>query len=167
MSFSGIIKCTDDIQSQIKTLIRNADKIEEIEKLNQPKLWAKLSTNVGINENLVVLGKYDVGGETSYLSVAKKMNATYFNNPYYDDLEKVITKMDDDAMWKINEEFLKSQTQAGKTIIFSHNPHDLANTIYKDELTSFGKEIKYLEEEANYKISGTVNADGYYFAVPK
>ena len=73
----------------------------------------------------------------------------------------------DDAMWKINEKFLKSQTQAGKTIIFSHNPHDLANTIYKDELTSFGKEIKYLEEEANYKISGTVNADGCYFAVPK
>ena len=41
------------------------------------------------------------------------------------------------------------------------------NYYIKDELTSFGKEIKYLEEEANYKISGTVNADGYYFAVPK
>lgn len=41
------------------------------------------------------------------------------------------------------------------------------NYYIKDELTSFGKEIKYLKEEANYKISGTVNADGYYFAVPK
>ncbi len=165
--FSGIIKCTDDIQSQIKTLIRNADTIEEIEKLNQPKLWAKLSTNVGINENLVVLGKYDGGGETSYLSVAKKMNATYFNNPYYDDLEKVITKIDDDAMWKINEEFLSSQTQAGKTIIFSHSPYDSSYTHLNGKPTSFGREIDYLQNSANYKISDVVNADGYYFAVPK
>ena len=73
----------------------------------------------------------------------------------------------DDAMWKINEEFLSSQTQAGKTIIFSHSPYDSSYTHLNGKSTSFGREIDYLQNSANYKISDVVNADGYYFAVPK
>ena len=84
----------------------------------------KLSTNIGKNSDIVVLGKYEVDG-ISYNKVAKNLNATYYSNPWWDEINEVYKKYGkEDDMWKINEAFLKNQTDAGKTIIFSHNPWD-------------------------------------------
>lgn len=70
-------------------------------------------------------------------------------------------------MWEINEEFLKAQTDARKTIIFSHSPHEY-NYLYSPDgkKTALFKEKEFLTKH-DYIISTTVNADGYYYAVPK
>ncbi len=62
-------------------------------------------------------------------------------------------------LWKINEAFLKKQTDAGKTIIFSHNPN------FDWGGSDFAKEIQFLRAN-NYKISEIPNPDGYFYAIP-
>lgn len=63
-----------------------------------------------------------------------------------------------------NEKFLDTKIAAKKTFIFSHNPYK-KEFLYEssDELTNFGKEVEYINEN-NYKISTSVNEKGYYYA---
>ena len=69
----------------------------------------------------VVLGKYGDGGPTAYTSVAKDMDAQYFQLDNWDELA---ARYSDDEIWKINEKFLDIQTSSGREIYLSHNPEE-------------------------------------------
>ena len=73
---------------------------------------------------------------------------------------------DEIEMWKINEAFLKQQTAAKKTIIFSQDPSIAKAADGRWDSSSFGRELDYLENTAKYRISDTVNEIGYYYAIP-
>lgn len=148
---SDTIKCTEKTQESIRKII-NASKREDLVK--NLDIWVNLSTHNN-DSSIVVLGKFKYNN-VSYDDVAKKIHATYYSNPFYSDLANVIS---DDDLWEINKTFLKNQIDAGKTIIFSHNPN--ANW----GKCGFTKEIKFLRDNGYY-ISKTVNLDGYYYAIP-
>lgn len=84
----------------------------------------------------VVLGKYGDGGPTAYTSVAKDMDAQYFQ---LDDWDELAGKYSDDEIWKINEKFLDIQTSSGREIYLSHNPAD-----YIGDGSFYSREIQYL-----------------------
>ena len=88
------------------------------------------------NASEVVLGKYGDGGPTAYTSIAKDMNAQYFQLDNWDEL---VEKYSDDEIWKINEKFLDIQTSSGREIYLSHNPEDF---IGKNQF--YSKELQYL-----------------------
>ena len=148
---SDTIKCAEEAQEPIRKIIKSSSREDLVKNLD---IWVILSTHNN-DSNIVVLGKFNYNN-VSYDEVAKNLHATYYSNPFYSDLEKVISK---DDLWEINETFLKNQIDAGKTIIFSHNPK-----VNWGEC-GFADEIKFLREN-DYYISKTVNLDGYYYAIP-
>ena len=88
------------------------------------------------NADAVVLGKYGDGGPTAYTSVAKDMDAQYFQLDNWDELA---ARYSDDEIWKINEKFLDIQTSSGREIYLSHNPED-----YLGKGQFYSRELQYL-----------------------
>lgn len=84
----------------------------------------------------VVLGKYGDGGPTAYTSVAKDMDAQYFQLDNWDELA---SKYSNDEIWKINEKFLDIQTSSGREIYLSHDPAD-----YINGTDFYSRELNYL-----------------------
>lgn len=88
------------------------------------------------NADAVVLGKYGNGGPTAYTSVAKDIDAQYFQLDNWDELA---THYSDDEIWKVNEKFLDIQTSSGREIYLSHNPED-----YLGKGQFYSRELQYL-----------------------
>ncbi len=86
----------------------------------------------------VVLGKYGDGGSTAYTSVAKDMDAQYFQLDNWDEL---IVRYSEDGIWKINERFLDIQTSSGREIYLSHNPEE-----YIGKTGFYSRELQYLKD---------------------
>ena len=105
------------------------------------------------NADAVVLGKYGDGGSTAYTSVAKDMDAQYFQLDNWDELA---ARYSDDEIWKINEKFLDIQTSSGREIYLSHNPED-----YLGKGQFYSRELQYLLDNG-YKF---VDEGGIWYAV--
>lgn len=105
------------------------------------------------NADAVVLGKYGDGGPTAYTSVAKDMDAQYFQLDNWDELA---ARYSDDEIWKINEKFLDIQTSSGREIYLSHNPED-----YLGKGQFYSRELQYLLDNG-YKF---VDEGGIWYAV--
>ena len=101
----------------------------------------------------VVLGKYGDGGSTAYTSVAKDMDAQYFQLDNWDELA---ARYSDDEIWKINEKFLDIQTSSGREIYLSHNPEE-----YLGKEQFYSRELQYLLDNG-YKF---VDEGGIWHAV--
>ena len=101
----------------------------------------------------VVLGKYGDGGPTAYTSVAKDMDAQYFQLDNWDELA---ARYSDDEIWKINEKFLDIQTSSGREIYLSHNPEE-----YLGKEQFYSRELQYLLDNG-YKF---VDEGGIWHAV--
>ena len=105
------------------------------------------------NADAVVLGKYGDGGPTAYTSVAKDMDAQYFQLDNWDELA---VRYSEDELWKINEKFLDIQTSSGREIYLSHNPED-----YLGKGQFYSRELQYLLDNG-YKF---VDEGGIWHAV--
>ncbi len=69
-----------------------------------------------------MLGKYDEGGPTNYITKAGK-DYTYFElGSKRNDIKKVYGFTDEDMFKLFNESFLDEGMNAGKTLYFSHDP---------------------------------------------
>ena len=99
------------------------------------------------------MGKYDDGGATAYTTVAKELNAQYFE---LDNWEELAAKYSDDEIWKINQNFLDIQTSSGREIYLSHNPAE-----YIGDGSFYSREIQYLLE-AGYEF---IDEGGIWHAV--
>ncbi|MBM7541220.1 ribonuclease YeeF family protein [Amphibacillus cookii] len=74
------------------------------------------------NANKVMLGKYDGGGQTSYITRAGK-DHTYFDlGAQWGEVKKSQGLTDNDMFKLYNEAFLDDVINARKTVHFSHNP---------------------------------------------
>ena len=105
------------------------------------------------NADAVVLGKYGDGGPTAYTSVAKDMDAQYFQLDNWDELA---VRYSEDELWKINEKFLDIQTSSGREIYLSHNPEE-----YLGKEQFYSRELQYLLDNG-YKF---VDEGGIWHAV--
>ena len=101
----------------------------------------------------VVLGKYGDGGPTAYASVAKDMDAQYFQ---LDNWDEHAARYSDDEIWKINEKFLDIQTSSRREIYLSHNPEE-----YLGKEQFYSRELQYLLDNG-YKF---VDEGGIWHAV--
>ena len=105
------------------------------------------------NADAVVLGKYGDGGPTAYTSIAKDMDAQYFQLDNWDELS---ARYSEDELWKINEKFLDIQTSSGREIYLSHNPEE-----YLGKEQFYSRELQYLLDNG-YKF---VDEGGIWHAV--
>lgn len=77
-----------------------------------------------------------IPSESSYDSIAKAMDAQYFNLENWNELS---SQYSGEEIWKINEKFLDIQTSSGREIYLSHNPMD-----YVGDGSYYSKEVQYL-----------------------
>lgn len=105
------------------------------------KSYAKRATK-NPNSSEVVLGKFNQDN-ISYVEVARKRNATYFQ---LDNWDNVVYTIGENNIWKVNEQFIHEQLIQNKTFILSHNPFS-ATGYYK-------KEIEYLIKQG-YQLTQT------------
>lgn len=89
------------------------------------------------NADSVMLGKYDGGGSTNYVTKANEFNSQYFD---LDDWSQLSSEYSDSEIWKINEKFLDIQVGSGRDILFSHN---LKEFIINNN-SFYSKEVNYL-----------------------
>lgn len=86
----------------------------------------------------MLLGKYDGGGATSYITKTGD-EYTYFSlGNERDNIKNKYGYTDDDMFKLFNEAFLDDGINAGKTFKFSHNPIG--------DQGALGKEFAYLSE---------------------
>lgn len=90
--------------------------------------YAKQATK-NPSSDIVVLGKFNEGG-VSYVKVAEKYNATYFQLDNWEEVQGIVGK---ENMWNINQVFLEQQMSQGKSFILSHNPYT-ATGYYANEI---------------------------------
>lgn len=89
------------------------------------------------NKSKVMLGMWDGGGSSSYISKAGK-EYTYFDfGDKWDEAYNIVNK-NDDEIWRINKKFIDNQKAAGKEFWFSHNPFSPKNEQF------FAREVNYL-----------------------
>lgn len=89
-----------------------------------------------------MLGKYDGGGATSYITKAGD-DYTYFSlGNEWDSIKTKYGYTDDDMFKLFNEAFLDDGINAGKIFQFSHNP--------VNDIGALGQEYQYLLKN-NYK----------------
>lgn len=103
------------------------------------------------NSDTLVLGKY-TSDESSYLSIAKKENATYFDMG--DDWNKIKTKYnftDEDMFNFFNVPVLDEAITKGKTIKFTHNPNNYPGS-------ALAKELQYLKSKGYIFDESTMTA---------
>lgn len=89
------------------------------------------------NSDAIVLGKFDEGRPTGYVTKAKETGAQYFELDNWDELSKMYNN---EEIWKINEKFLDIQIGSGRDIYLSHNPLDFIG-----DGSYYSKEIAYLQ----------------------
>ena len=89
-----------------------------------------LDATKNANSNKVILGKY-MQNNVSYIDVATKQKATYFQ---IDEWDEVASTIGNDNMWNINKEFLNQQWKAGKDFYFSHNPWEATGYFQQEVL---------------------------------
>jgi len=134
----AVFYCVSAGVKAIANVVNSAKSVQsDVIQAKIDKIAIKYSHNKGSDK--VMLGKFDDGGSTSYIQLAKDTGSTYFAMPTKV-WNKLALKYGDD-MWKINEAFLNQQISAGKMFLSSHNA--LTATNY------FFEEITYL---ANFKI---------------
>ncbi len=88
----------------------------------------------------VMIGKFDNGASTSYVSRAGTTH-TYFDMGNKWDEALQLVNGDLDEMWKINKKFIDEQKALGKEFILSHNPLN-ADGFYKREIDYLTKDLK-------------------------
>lgn len=105
----------------------------------------------------VVLGKYnsEFNGE-SYIDMAIKFDATYFDMDNYDE---VASMTDSSFMWSINEEFLKKQDAQGKQFLLVDDPY-YATGAYGNEVAWLQNHGYTFEFDAGTSVWKAVKADG-------
>lgn len=102
-----------------------------------------------------MLGKYDGGGPTSYITKAGD-DYSYFSLGNDWDKIKAEKNLTDNDMFKLfNEPFLDDAVNSGKTINFSHDPR-----LYSD--SALGMEWQYLQD--NYGYTTLVKNGGVWIA---
>ena len=79
---------------------------------------------------------YEDAEEIAFDSIAKAMDAQYFNLENWNELS---SQYSGEEIWKINEKFLDIQTSSGREIYLSHNPMD-----YVGDGSYYSKEVQYL-----------------------
>ena len=146
---------------ETEELVRKAGKAAEISN-NKNILLNEEAENLAFgaihgkdSSDSVVLGKFaplkdefgkdilDVKGNKipstkSYNSIAKEMDAQYFQLDNWDELSQLY---DPEEIWKINEKFLDIQIASGRDIYLTHDPEEYLNTP-----TFFSKELQYLKK---------------------
>ena len=96
----------------------------------------------------VMLGKYDGGGPTSYITKAGD-EYTYFSlGNEWDTIKAKYGYTDDDMFKLFNEAFLDDGINAGKIFQFSHNPID--------DIGALGQEYQYLLNNGYKWDAGTM-----------
>ena len=143
-------KIVEPVSGELKPIESGRNSILSYEEAEEIAFNA---TNGSKNADAVVLGKYGDGGPTAYTSVAKDMDAQYFQ---LDNWNELSVKYDDNQIWKINEKFLDIQTSSGRDIYLSHNPAQ-----FRGDGSFYSREIQYLED-AGYKF---VEEGGIWHAV--
>ncbi len=89
------------------------------------------------NAEKVMLGKYDGGGPTSYITKAGN-DYTYFSIDNWDNIKAEYGFTDEDMFKLFNESFLDDGINQGIIFQFSHNPIGDSGAL--------GAEYKYLEQ---------------------
>ena len=135
-------KSSKTYQAGKKSLKKKADKIKVLSYREAEEI-AFDATHGSPKADAVVLGKYGDGGPTSYTSIAKEMDAQYFQ---LDNWQEIAEAYSEDEIWKINERFLDIQTSSGREIYLSHNPND-----YINKTDFYSRELRYLVENG-YKF---------------
>ena len=97
-----------------------------------------LSMTHNAASNTVMLGTTANG--IAYNTMAQQLGYTYFYSVNFTALEAMYSK---EGMAYINKLFLQEQIDAGKTIVFSHNP---MVTLTEHQGSYFYKELQYLKE---------------------
>lgn len=113
---NGVVKFADStVQKLAKAATKNADKTK------------------------VMLGKYDGGGTSGYVSRAGT-DYTYFDigEDAWSNLESLVNK-NSDEMWKINKQFIDNQKSLNREFYFSHDPKFATGT--------YLREINYLTND--------------------
>lgn len=95
------------------------------------------------NSSEVVLGKFNQDN-ISYIEVAQKRNATYFQ---LDDWDNVVNTIGENNIWKVNELFIQAQLLKNKNFILSHNPFGQQDIIKKKLNILLNKDINLLKME--------------------
>jgi hypothetical protein len=147
----GALKYGDEAADVVKSGSKTADKMDEVKEVGEKVVKGGKNSILSYEDaediafsaikgskkaDTVVLGKYGDGGPTAYTSVAKDMDAQYFQLDNWDELA---SKYSDDEIWKINQKFLDIQTSSGREIYLSHNPAD-----YIGDGSFYSREIEYL-----------------------
>lgn len=93
------------------------------------------------DQSKVMLGLYDNGGVSSYISKAGN-NHTYFDmgTVKWTEAENIVGGSLDE-MWKINKKFIDDQKALGKEFWFSHDPFTPVNDQF------YAREINYLIDQ--------------------
>ncbi|WKS95939.1 hypothetical protein [Riemerella columbina] len=97
-----------------------------------------------------MLGKYDGGGETSYIKRAGD-DYTYFDlgSDGWDEAYKIV--MNDDEMWKINKQFLDEQKSIGCKFYYSHDPYKATGFMLR--------EVDYIKNNLKAKKIEKINSN--------
>ena len=83
-------------------------------------------------KNKVMLGKYDGGGSTSYITKAGDEHTYFSLGKEWDSIKSKYGYTDDEMFKLFNEAFLDDGINAKKTFYFSHNPQNAKGAL-KDE----------------------------------
>lgn len=136
---NGVVESADDVvKGGTKTI-----SYTEYDDIYQSSIQ-----NAG--KDKVMLGKYDGGGSTSYITKAGK-DYEYFSLGKDWDAIKAQYGYSDSEMFKLfNESFLDDGINAGKTFQFSHDP--------RFDTASLGEELKYLEQHGYVYDVGSMSA---------
>jgi hypothetical protein len=109
-----------------------------IRKFTQKEIddYVKFATK-NPDANKVMLGMWDDGKPTSYVSKAGKDYTCFDMGNEWDDI-KALVNGSNDEMWRINKQFIDEQYKLGKEFWSSHNPFSPGNE------QIFAREITYL-----------------------
>ncbi|MBF1355931.1 MAG: hypothetical protein HXM74_06235, partial [Mogibacterium diversum] len=108
----------------LSMLVSNAGKSERVFTQQQiDEFLIKATKHNPRGKKQVMLGKYDNGTTSSYISRAGD-EYTYFDlgNKGWNEAYQIVQS--DEQMWRINKAFLDQQKELGCEFYFSHNPFD-------------------------------------------
>jgi len=108
------------------------------------------------DSNMMTLGKYDGGGETSY--IARSNGSSYFDlgSENWLEIEKMYGLDDTDMFELFNKPALDDSISANKTIRFSHDPVDYPNSTLENEWN-------YIKGRLNLTNNNLVPRGGYWY----